>query len=178
MKRSTTAATAALALAMLLVTAPYAARSDDAAEDRDRFELWNNCELIGLHAIAGLPGSGPTAAKEALRERVTTAARSRLRAARLYTDDPLNASLSVAAFDGDLIRLVLVSLFKLVHDPQSEARGHAPTWLTVGGGPTNPLAGLLGEERTSDSIVALVTEKVDEFIDEYLRVNEDACASG
>ena len=105
---------------------------------------------------------------------IETAVRSRLRAARLYED--LNAGpvliVLVRVFKG--IFAVDVQLFKAVEDlsvwssmPDSVDHlfGFAATWAN----------GNIGISDDADFVLSIVERYTDKFIDEYLRVNADAC---
>ena len=59
-----------------------------------------------------------------------------------------------------------VGFYKAVRDEMSGVNLSAITWLAS-------FTGMHG--RDSSYILSSVTRKVDEFIDEYLRVNADAC---
>ena len=102
---------------------------------------------------------------------IQTAAESRLRSARLYDSDYgrllengayfyINVSLLGPAF------FVQLKYHKMVTDSASHTTTFAPTWtrLTLGthGGNT-------------DSIRSVVSEGMDKFLVEFLRVNEKAC---
>ena len=105
-------------------------------------------------------------------ERIQTIAESRLRAARLYHDSGLAAVLRA---DHYLYVNVLVvgnafsfnvGYRKKLHDEKSGMSNFAQTWSTGG-------AGTHG--RDAGYILQSLSENMDMFIVEYLRVNEDAC---
>jgi len=54
---------------------------------------------------------------------------------------------------------------KVLYDFASERSGHATTWDADGVG-----------QGSSGYVLSIVSQHTDKFIDEYLRVNEDACS--
>ena len=103
------------------------------------------------------------------RDRLQVTAESRLRAARLYTEDSVKSEGTFlyvnAAVLGRAWRFD-VNYFKTVSDPVSGETSIAPTWR----------AGSLGTHSGDPGyIIQALSEKVDEFLVEYLRVNEKHC---
>lgn len=150
----------AVALALALASPVGAAEK---VTSHDRFQLWNGCQPLSLVA-----GRLKDAAKSIglSKSRIETAVRSRLRAARIYTDNPLAAYVYVnvhvvgAAFSSGL------DLSKWVRDEASGLRSQTVTWQTGGTGTHG---------KSADYILSAIRDYTDEFIDEYLRVNADAC---
>ena len=134
--------------------------------DYDRFQLWNKCRPMEL-VVPGLTGD---AIKLGVTEAaITVAARSRLRAARLYTEDTGEAAWSdiivyANVFAGAIT--VGAEYRKIVTDAATEFIYPTVTWKVLS-------TGMHGHR--ADFILSHVTGKVDLFIDEYLRVNEAAC---
>lgn len=162
----------ALAASLALATPATAKSGFEEAIDRivaevkqDRFELWNACRPMILF-VRGLVGD-KDAAKIGLTEKdVMIAVRSRLRAARMYADKG-NAVLRVSVFVGDLAFSLAVKFRKRVKDAVSGENGWATTWE----------AGSFGTHGgKSEYVLSTLKPHVDEFIDEYLRVNENACS--
>ena len=135
------------------------------------FELWNECAPIRL-IIWGFEGEGADIGLT--RERVRTLAESRLRAARLYDAAVVYPAPILLV---DVVVLVSesgrsgafsvdVSFEKYLRDDVLDWTWYATTWET----------GVLGI-HTGDAgyIMQVVSEKLDLFILEYLRVNETAC---
>ncbi len=134
------------------------------------FELFNACRPLRL-VVEGLP---ERAAEIGLtKERIQTAAESRLRAARLYTElffdedwtSPraylyVNVNALGPAFSLD------ITYNKWVRDEEFDLSGRARTWHTGSLGTHGGDAGY---------ILQGVSEHVDLFIAEYLRVNEASC---
>ena len=136
------------------------------ASDRDRLRLCNACRPMGL-TVEGL--SKDARAIGLTEDRLRVTAESRLRAARLYTasrSDSNWADLYVRVTVTGPAVSVHVGYDKLVTDSVSGVEGPAETWRT---GST----GIHG--RDSGFIVQNVSEKLDKFLVEYLRVNEEHC---
>ncbi|MCY4589830.1 MAG: hypothetical protein OXE86_04530 [Alphaproteobacteria bacterium] len=136
----------------------------------DRFKLWNGCKPVGL-IVSGL-SSGANAL--GLRKKAVEAAvRARLRGARIYQEswNPyLNVRIAVARSAAtvtfDFLRPVKVILPFRINPKKALPVGFASTWTR----------GSLGSgEVTPQSVLSAVSGHADTFIDEYLRVNADAC---
>lgn len=150
-------------LLLALLLAPAAAGQDAKSDEHLRFELFNDCKPMDLvverlHDDAGKIGL--------TKARLQAAAESRLRSARLYDSDAaaylyMNVAVASPAFS---IRL---EYRKRVFDPASVKSGYAATWNT---GSTGTHGGDAGY------IVSALSEKLDRFLVEYLRVNESACS--
>ena len=156
----------------------------DLGNASDRFNLWNRCDPMPLHIFVSEDATDIGVTEEI----VTIAVRSRLRAARLYLPEPepwdweKNPQMPLAELTRNLAHtlsgltveiLVAGSVFvlkleyhKAVTDEASEVRGFVATW-------TDGTFGTHG--RDSDFILARMSEKMDVFIDESLRVNASAC---
>ena len=132
----------------------------------DRFRLYNECRSMALsveelHADAAEIGLTKAS--------IQAAVESRLRSARLYDsadDDDADPRLYVNV-------LVLGSAFsinlnyqKYVHDPASGLTSRTTTWHTGGGGTHGGDAAF---------ILSSISSYMDEFLVDYLRVNEAAC---
>ena len=138
-----------------------------AAEDvseYDRFRLWNNCQPLTFVVQTDQDPKG------GVFESITTAVRSRLRAARLYRADAqyspayLNAILTIG--EGNLFR-VGIELHKFLKD---EANAISGDWDAISWASSS-----FGVYDSPGYVVAAMSEIMDKFIDEYLRVNTDAC---
>ena len=111
-------------------------------------------------------GLGENVAKIGLTEKAVEAAtRSRLRTARLYDDDRTTPWLGVFAEVAGTGFTIEIDYFKRVHDLYGNP-GYATSW-SFGG------AGTHG--NSSVFVLGGISQYVDQFIDEYLRVNADAC---
>ena len=145
--------------AALLLTAASASAAE--VSDRDRFRLWNDCYSMSVGVLPeGTSDIGLT------KEAITIAARSKLRAARLYHPDPGTPFLFVRVHVVRAAFHISVEYIKWVEDSASGVSGPALTWAS-------PSTGVHGHDASF--ILSAVSQKVDKFIDEYLRVNEDAC---
>ena len=139
--------------------------------DFDAFGLWNECAPIGLF-VGGLPDDA--ADIDLTKERIQTLAESRLRAARLYGEVALyrpflhvNVGVLVSENRRSGAFSIDVLFYKHVLDVVSDRFGPAVTWDT--GGAYGTHGGDAG------FILQAVSERLDRFILEYLRVNETAC---
>jgi len=129
----------------------------------DRFRLWNNCAPMDL-IVEHLPDAATEIGLK--KEAIETTVRSRLRAARLFDAGKLQY-LYVNVNVVGRAHGISFEYNKYFYDPASELHGFAITWDSSGTG-----------THGSDSryILSHVAEYIDKFIDEYLRVNEDACS--
>jgi len=138
------------------------AASAESVTDYDRFKLWNNCQPMDL--IVGSLSKGEVQIG-LTKEKIAIPVRSRLRAARLYDMTALpflyvNVHVVGRAFSG------FVEYNKIVTDHATGEVNAATTWSTHGTGTHGGDAGY---------ILSAIAGYMDGFIDEYLRVNEDAC---
>ena len=137
--------------------------------DDDAFGLWNECEPIRL--IVESLSSNDAADIDLTEERIQTLAESRLRAARLY-DAAARPYLYVRV--GVLVSenrrsgayTIDVSFEKYLRDGVSDQNGFAATWHIGSYGTHSGDAGV---------ILQYVSEYLDRFVLEYLRVNETVC---
>ena len=143
------------------------AANPDVDEEVNRFGLFNSCSPIGL-VIELLDGE-----KGGLRElAVQRAVESRLRSARIFdatwtSGSPSEAYLYILISFSDSAFAVDLALYKRVYDFESLLSNYASTWRSVratgthGRNPTHVLSG--------------VSQLTDQFLFEYLRVNEESC---
>ena len=120
-------------LILALFLAPVSFVQAQEVSDFDKFRLWNNCAEINL-VVEELP---PEAAEFNLRkEDIETAVRSRLRGARIYTENRFDDNGSVVPYLYINVNTVgfafstNAGLKKRVSDPVSGQRGFAATWKT------------------------------------------------
>ena len=136
--------------------------------DIQRFPLFNECAPMRL-VVEDLPGGA--ADIDLTEERVQTLAKNRLRAARLYNEAAhlylyvrvgvlVSENLHAGAYS------VRVSFNKYLNDGALDLNGFAETWNSGSYGTHVGDAGY---------ILQSLSEHLDKFILEYLRVNEDAC---
>ena len=150
--------------AALLHTAASASAGEVSAHDR--FRLWNECRPTYL-LVEGMDDEA--AAIGLTKDAIEIAVRSRLRAARLYNEDLsegawsylyINVNVTAHAFSTS------AEYMKQLNDVATGLGYAATTWDS----------GAVGTHgRNSDYILRDVAHRTDRFIDEYLRVNEDAC---
>ncbi len=140
-----------------------AATSAEEVSYYDRFELWNDCQPISLYVTPLSQDADDIGLTE---ESLETAVRSRLRAARLYDPDSWTPYLFVGVSVIGRAYGLDLALYKRVNDPISGATGDAATWA----------ASWTGTHGGNGSfILSNVSEGMDRFLDEYLRVNAEAC---
>lgn len=157
-----------LVIAAALVALPALAAVFSAAESNaaDDFQLWNACRPTDL-LVEGLDND---AAEIGLtKERIETLARSRLRAARIYGNilpGPSETYLYVRVSVVSRAVTTSVEFKKSLFDPISEESNYASTWQSGSVGTHGEDAGFILQD---------LSEHVDKFIDEYLRVNAEAC---
>lgn len=137
-------------------------------DQRDRFQLFNECKPVHVRIVLDEDATSIGLDKDSLKASME----SRLRSAKLYGMSPdliflvpalvLQVDVSSRAF------VVGLEYFKAVcHDATGEC-GPAPTWSTASFGTHGDDGGYI---RSS------VAERIDQFIAEYLRVNEEVCGS-
>ena len=147
----------------------------------NRFELWNDCKPVGLSIIMPSPQEIdrllPESARSNIRlERVEVyaAVLSRLQAASLYSAEPLTSVFSALNMSVSVIGEsfeIETKYKKRLIDPASGESGMVDTWKL------RDITFLVPRKHGRDSgyILYWISEHTDKFIDEYLRVNADAC---
>ena len=150
-------------LLVMAVAAGTALGEEQSVEERlARFRLFNNCEPMSF-TIESLPTD---AVEIGLTENLLSdLLESRLRAARLYDESEykylyLNVNMIGQSFSFDL------EYSKILYDPVSGYSFLAKTWSSGVTGTSGGNAGYIREA---------VSEQLDRFILEYLRVNESSC---
>ena len=144
-----------------------AGQDSEYRERLERFRLFNACSPMEL-VIETLTDKEATIGltKEALQ----AAVESRLRTARLYTVDSAKANYSWL-YVNILVVVRAYSIRVLYHKRVTDEFGEtfpAPTWGAVKG-----TTGTHG--GNADYIVSSLSRHLDNFLAEYLRVNESAC---
>lgn len=149
-----------LALAVILTLTPL---GEAASSDRDRFELFSDCQPIYL--IAG--DLTPAAVEIGLtKEAIQAAVESRLRSAQLYNPEASTPFLYVYVHVVGIAFHIDLEYNKQLLDPASGLTSRATTWS----------AGTTGTHgRDASFILAAVAELMDLFLVEFSRVNEEAC---
>ncbi len=131
--------------------------------DYGKFRLWNDCEPIDLVVERLHDDAGEIGLTE---ERIQTTVESRLRGARIYTEDKTYLYVNVAVV-GRSFSIGLSLNFLVYREANSGIlQGVASTWES---GFTGTHGGDAGY------ILQSVAEHTDRFINEYLRVNAEAC---
>ena len=150
-----------LALAVLL-GAPAGAQ--DAQDPYERFKLFNECRPMGLafEEEPDLEAVGLTV------DRMLSTAESRLRAARLYDADAETFLLVSTNIGGNGFSQG-VEYYKLLYDAVSGETNYAVVWRRGSTGTHT------GNTSSAGFLLQSLSEKLDAFILEYLRVNEAAC---
>ena len=164
----------AVVAVVALSIAPAVAQDDGgdsqcSASLRECFELFNDCLPMELIVESLPPAAGQIGLTDS---RLQTLAESRLRAARIYTEDrPWTPYLYINVnVGGARARAFSVSLqYKKVLDHlRTGTDGYGTTWST----------GAVGTHgQDGGYILQAVSEYLDEFVLAYLRINEPACES-
>ena len=142
------------------------AQDDGRVAPLDRFKLYNACRPIVL-VVEDV--SYDAFAIGLTKDRVKLATESRLRAARLYTEDSAKATYAWLYVTANVYRAAFsltVEYRKRLFDPVSGETWFATTW-------NKSITGSHGDNP--GFIVQDLSEKVDKFLVEYLRVNEKDC---
>ena len=148
-----------VALAILILVS-VSARADEA---RDRFEFWAECQPMEL-VVEDLNDNAATIGLT--EDSIEVAVRSRLRAARLYIESSdhflyVNVNVHPVAFSTH------VSFEKWLTDSMSGESAQGSTWS---------ISSVGTHRKDANYILGGISQYVDTFIDEYLRVNESACS--
>ena len=142
----------------------------------EAFELWNDCQPIAFSVH--LQGKTEASKIGLTRESIETAVRSRLRGARIFRNNPdLRSQPLTLERNGFLqvsVALTTASLgmsMRFEKVMTDEASGH-DGWT-----PTGWRRGLIGGHADDGyCVLSGIASATDEFIDDYLRVNESACS--
>ena len=154
---------ASLICALALSFSVPCAVGDTFEERIKRFELFNTCSPMGLFVV-DLESS---AKKIGLtKEAVQATVESRLRSARLYASEEFKSHLFVEVLVIRNAFSITLRYNKVVYEPVSGESLAAITWIKGGTGVHGDDAGY---------ILSHLSQYMDRFILEYLRVNEDAC---
>ena len=124
----------------------------------ERFSLWTDCQPVMLLNRINARG---------LTEEIPNLVEGRLRSARFYSET-LSEVLLIVDVDVDVVSgfqwYVRLAILKFFFDPLSGEDGAAITWRRSDHGS--------GDAERARSVLS---DMLDEFIAEYLRVNADAC---
>ena len=144
---------------------PWGASYD--VPDMDLFQLWASCTpLFPVINLNDTTEGGRVLTEES----VQSAVESRLRSARLYSDEPglilLWVDVSRFSDTSPWPFSIKLALRKLVFDIHSGTNGLARSWQSSSFGLGPP-----------EIVRATLAEDIDNFLAEYLRVNEAACGN-
>ena len=133
----------------------------------ERFRLFNECQPMDLSVVVQITGQdSPMLPKLTLTtEQVQTVAEARLRSARLYDPEKLN-DLRIAVQALGRAFHISFAFRKMVQDVVSKESWWTTTWEN---------ASLGTHDGDANFILSSVSQQMDEFLVDYLRVNEDAC---
>ena len=137
------------------------------AGDADCFDLWLACRPFRY--FVSVSGGVVT------QERVENAVESRLRAARLYSSNSFNGGylfVSIVMTPDGPVRATAIHLEfnKALFDRLTSRAGIAMSY--------DLLRVLRHGSSRADAVMESVAGLLDEFVNDYLRVNEPACAAG
>ena len=153
-----------LALAAVTLLLLSGRTAGETVEERlGRFELFDDCKPMFLLVEGLSPGAleiGLTV------DALQAAVESRLRAARLYDSESSAPYLYVNVHVVGDAHHIKLEYRKWVYDPLSDLNGVASTWHIGGTGTHSGEAGY---------VLSLVSQRMDQFILEFLRVNDEAC---
>ena len=153
---------AAASVALVALALSFPASGDTVDDQLRRFELFDNCAPMDLYVFLGDSSAADIGVSK---ESIQTVAESRLRSARLYRTPAVSAlTINVGGISNAFS--IHVAYHKLVFDQVSGHTFRAATWTNAGIG-----------SHTSDSsyILSKLSTTVDQFLVEFLRVNEEAC---
>ena len=156
------AARLGLLVLIAVATAPQVAAAQTEVTALDRFRLFNDCRPLFLFVE---DVSDDAVDIGLTRERLQFAVESRLRSARLYTSTT-SPFLSVTVTVLGVAFNLNVKYFKQTVDVASGESYPSPTWWRHSTGT---------HRRDPEFIVSALSGYMDQFLTEYLRVNEAAC---
>ena len=155
-------------LAALVAASPSIALSQDQIpyEPLEGFQLYTHCQ--SLHTHINVVEASDSTEIELSGTSVQSAVESRLRAARVFasSEDYGNPWFSVWIHLVGRAFNVRVELEKWFHDSETDYRWTAITWRAS-------ITGTHGQD--AGYVRTAVSELIDEFLADYLRVNEEAC---
>ena len=131
--------------------------------DYDRFQLFADCSPMTI-IVESLKQDATDVGLT--KKQIETTVRSRFRAARIYNRDATEIAFYVNVNVVKSAANISISLIKPVIDTHTLQVQVTSTW-------TRGTLGLHG--GNSSRILWTLSEEIDDFIDEYLRVNANAC---
>ena len=152
-----------ISLLLVLLAAISRAEAPDHLDVWDQFQLWTGCQPVVLDVILK---KNYTPDIDLTEEEILTAVRSRLRSAKVYNEDGYYPSLFVGVNVYGPAFSININLSKFLVDREfSGITGGAVSWQR----------GSTGTPTDGTYILSAVSKHIDKFLDEYLRVNADAC---
>lgn len=156
-----------LSLGVFLVAAAAPSLSDE-VNDKDRFDLWTGCKPLDL-VVEGLDEDALDIGLQ--EDDIVKSVQSRLRAARIFgaSEDAVlyvHVGILPRTIPSRGVYVLDFSLERLLHDQDSDLNNFATTWESGSFGIIDDGA---------EGILSEISKHTDEFIDEYLRVNAEAC---
>ena len=154
-----------------------------AAELRsDRFRLWNHCFPVRVRLYMD-PLTGAYVS-DLEKEEVEAIIRSRLQSVQLFTPEhPMSSTLQLVLEVESEIFTISTAHIKVVKDPASGVSASVETWVqtflpeevenTLGD--HHSIVSTKRHNKDKEYVLYWVSKYVDKFIEEYLRVNADAC---
>ncbi len=152
-----------VALLLLAACGSVEASEPDTIEEFNRFRLFNNCTGMPL-VIEELPEDASDI--RLTKDAISAAVESRLRGARIYSDSSFKDYLYININVAGQAFSISAEFKKVVYDVQSETSLFATTW-------DKGLTGTHGKD--SGYILSALSGLMDQFILEYLKINEEAC---
>lgn len=150
-------------IAVFMLTCAGVRAQDSEDDPSNRFQFYTNCASVYLV----VEYSEEDAARLRLTESmIATTTRSRLRAARIYTDSRPDPILSVTVNVMETVFTISFAFIRFLYNPVTDTSGGAITWVDGSFGTHGYDAGYI--LQSVDQITA-------RFIDQYLAVNESAC---
>lgn len=141
------------------------------ADYEDCAELWNWCRPVAFRVFLSTKQKF-----ELAKEDIETTVRSRLRAARIFLDEPelqAHPTMDAAGFlyvrvqVDDNLMMWAAEFQKVRTDIATDLIGFSPTgWSESSFG---------GHRNDGNFILSIIAPAIDKFVDDYLRVNEAAC---
>ena len=155
---------AAVVLGLVALTLSFPASGETFEERLNRFQLFAECRPMRLTVEDLLPDAAEIGLTS---ESIQTAAESRLRAARLFSPESRQYLYITTNVVGHGFS-ISVRYNKVLYDPLTDQRLSATTWDTVVTGT---------HSGDASYILSSLSGRLDQFLVEFLRVNEEACAT-
>ncbi len=164
-QRDVRQAAGAVALALAMACLPGAGSAQtEPGESFERFQLFTNCSPVTLSV--SLLGDPDVFLRDLTDEAIGLSVRSRLRTTGLYAEDGTGPVLWIEVQVVGAAFRIDVELWKRVSDPLSGEESLAETWRSRSTGTHG---------RDGRYVLSTVGSHLDDFLDDYLRVNAGAC---